>query len=355
MLTDNNKIVLWQSNTPNSNLDCRIELQDDGNLVIFNNEQDVAVWASETNSIQSLRLDKDGVLRGYDADSAVAWFSHYSAVELAGFQHDARESTERANQFMQQKDQATPRFLAHISRVNPTQTKEIAMGWRRLITCYGTNGNVTYVHVYKSGGSAAEQLSYTGCQQAATNEKKSTAKNIGVVIGTLATFVRDPIDRFYSAVAEIYAAGLDQPEWRWNPDPDSPETWVREMIASIQRMKWLWNEHMMPQHIFLRHNNGTKLPMAFVGSMASYNRDLKALYGKVGAIHTPTIKVVHGPLQTKYAEILRGTKPLIRKVSEDDLLFLCKMYYEDYVAFDLTPPDGCRSLFLSKNQKIEDH
>lgn len=127
------------------------------------------------------------------------------------------------------------------------------------------------------------------------------------------------------------------------------------MIASIQRMKWLWNEHMMPQHIFLRHNNGTKLPMAFVGSMASYNRDLKALYGKVGAIHTPTIKVVHGPLQTKYAEILRGTKPLIRKVSEDDLLFLCKMYYEDYVAFDLTPPDGCRSLFLSKNQKIEDH
>merc|ERR1712127_279652 len=127
------------------------------------------------------------------------------------------------------------------------------------------------------------------------------------------------------------------------------------MIASIQRMKWLWNEHMMPQHIFLRHNNGTKLPMAFVGSMNSYNRDLMALYGKVGAIHTPTIKVVHGPEQTKYAEILRGKKALIRKVSEDDLLFLCKLYYEDYIAFDLAPPDGCRSLFSADGAETSKH
>lgn len=171
--------------------------------------------------------------------------------------------------------------------------------------------------------------------------------NFGTVSGTIATFVRDPIDRFYSAVAEIYAAGLDNPadHDRWNPDPNAPQTWVKEMVDSIKRKGFLWNDHIIPQNIFLRHNNGTKLAMEFVGSMKSYNRDLKALYGKAGAIHAQTIKVVHGPEQTKFAEILRGKKAFIRAVSEDDLLFLCKMYYEDYIAFDLIPPNNCRSLF----------
>lgn len=121
------------------------------------------------------------------------------------------------------------------------------------------------------------------------------------------------------------------------------------MVDSIKRKGFLWNDHIIPQNIFLRHNNGTKLAMEFVGSMKSYNlstnRDLKALYGKAGAIHAQTIKVVHGPEQTKFAEILRGKKAFIRAVSEDDLLFLCKMYYEDYIAFDLIPPNNCRSLF----------
>lgn len=55
------------------------------------------------------------------------------------------------------------------------------------------------------------------------------------------------------------------------------------------------------------------------------------------------------PTQAKHGETLRRKKELIcQKISEDDLLFLCKMYYEDYIAFDLTLPNECRSLFASK-------
>ena len=83
VLTDNNsKTVLWQSNVPNSNFACRIELQDDGNLAIYD-EQDGVVWASNTNSIKSLRLDDDGVLRGYDANSTVVWSSHFTAERFS--------------------------------------------------------------------------------------------------------------------------------------------------------------------------------------------------------------------------------------------------------------------------------
>jgi len=362
VLMDSSSNLLWQSNAPNTNASasCRIELQDDGNLVIYDEQNDVVVWASKTDSIQLLKLEDDGILRGYDSDNNEVWFSHYSELELAESERDAIESIERANHFLQQKDEATPRFLPHLSRINPTQTKEDAMGWKRTIYCHGTNADITYVHVYKAGGSAVEQLS-DECQQTSlrnnfvinpdTGKASAMAKKFGAVNGMLATFVRDPIDRFCSAVAEIYASGH---LWKWNPDPDHPEKWVGEMIASIQREKWLWNAHTTPQNVVLRHNNGTKLPMAFVGSTGSFNRDLKALYAKTGALHTPTFKVVHGPEQAKHAETLRGKKELIcRKISQDDLLFLCKMYYEDYIAFDLTPPNECRSLFASKEESRE--
>lgn len=88
-------------------------------------------------------------------------------------------------------------------------------------------------------------------------------------------------------------------------DPDRNEKCVEEMIASIERKQWLWNEHTTPQNIALRHNNGTKLP----------NHGIRGLTGQLwprfeGALrkdrilqersgHTPTLKVVHGPDQAK--------------------------------------------------------
>ena len=242
--TNNNNEVVWQSNAPDPALECSIQLQDDGNVVISNVEDNSVVWVSNTKSIKFLRLDEDGILRGYDADATAVvdwgrgsravqravWFSHFPASELDGFAHDAQESMRRAIHFQHHKDQATPRFLPEIGRINTNQPYEVAMGWRRIITCHGTTANVTYVHVYKSGGSAAEQLTSTGCQQAIVRENMEMPNdlNFGTVSGTIATFVRDPIDRFYSAVAEIYAAGLDNPadHDRWNPDPNAPQTWV---------------------------------------------------------------------------------------------------------------------------------
>ena len=64
--------VVWQSNAPNSLLSCRTMIHDDGNVVIVHANGNV-IWASETNSIVSLRLDDDGILRGYNSDSAVVW------------------------------------------------------------------------------------------------------------------------------------------------------------------------------------------------------------------------------------------------------------------------------------------
>jgi len=67
--------IAWQSNALRYDVNCRILLQNDGNVVIMTDDGTV-IWSSETNAIRTLHLDADGILRGYDVSNEIVWFSH---------------------------------------------------------------------------------------------------------------------------------------------------------------------------------------------------------------------------------------------------------------------------------------
>jgi len=72
--------VAWQSNDLMYDVNCRILLQNDGNLVIMIDDGSI-LFSSGTNSIHKLRLDSDGILRGYDGEKSIVWSSHTHSLE----------------------------------------------------------------------------------------------------------------------------------------------------------------------------------------------------------------------------------------------------------------------------------
>ena len=226
----------------------------------------------------------------------------------------------------------------------------------------------TFVHVFKAGGTSINEQFMHACPESTCLAKLKTcfkvvrtSKRPALATTALAppavleartaptaltfSLVRDPIERFVSAHAELIKRNKASPHGDWVPTDG-----ISKLIASV-RSHGFWDPHVRPQYTFLLHDDGTPLPLEYIGTMDTFSVAEDLAFGRESATHAvANARTVPCDSLARAADsAARGFDGSLESLSDGLVHLLCDLYSLDFEIFGFPLPRSCEGAVRAPN------
>jgi len=201
-----------------------------------------------------------------------------------------------------------------------------------------------------SNGSNPEKLSRRAYREKNGGQKLPSERKF------FFTFVRDPIERFLSAYAEVWRrgkfwfSGMVYQNRMFKLPPIALKAEAMALFIDRLADEGFWDGHLEPQTVKITNQNlNSCLPFNFIGRLENFEQDILHVFDVAKVKRERWIKTWERG-RTTPSEEKEKLRQIFNRQTQARVKTICRVYSLDFLNFGYPYPDACKEMNLTAQE-----